>query len=127
MRSGIASKALQVVNSFFSQPEYASNYMKILDYATWAGTRLEDRPAFYAELSPRNVKPSSENYVPPSKRAKLQIDYGHPVGLVGLVCAAIKQAFRYYVKLEGGPWVILLTKDNKKFSEEMWGNMLWPL
>ncbi|KAG7086186.1 hypothetical protein E1B28_002147 [Marasmius oreades] len=137
-RSGIASKVLKVVTNFFSQPKYAGNYTKILDYATWAGTRLEDGPAFYAKPSPRNIKPGSENYVPPSglfeshfvievmkcymaKRAKSHIDYGHPVGLIGLVRAAIKRAFRYYVKSEGGPPIVSLIKDSEKFSEANMG------
>ncbi|KAG7096161.1 hypothetical protein E1B28_006834 [Marasmius oreades] len=132
--SEIASKAIKVVTEFFSQPEYDGNHKRILEYATWASERLEDGPAFYAEPSPRNVKPGAENYIPPNglfqsyfviemmtvymnKIAKSCIDYGHPVGLIGLVCAAIKRAFRYYVKSHGRPPLVSLKKDNEKFSE----------
>ncbi|KAG7096079.1 hypothetical protein E1B28_006760 [Marasmius oreades] len=132
--SEIGSKAIKTVGEFFSHPEYNGHYRRILEYATWASDRLEDGPTFYAEPSASNIKPSDGNYVPPrglfqsyfviemmkfymSKMAQSSIEYGRPVGLVGLVCAAIKRAFQYYVKSKGHPPLVSLTKESKQFSE----------
>ncbi|KAG7098145.1 hypothetical protein E1B28_000115 [Marasmius oreades] len=122
--SEIGSKAIKTVGEFFSHPEYNGHYRRILEYATWASDRLEDGPAFYAEPSASNIKPSDGNYVPPrglfqsyfviemmkfymSKMAQSSIEYGCPVGLVGLVCAASK----------GHPPLVSLTKESERFSE----------